>query len=167
MRKSGLLTASFLVAAMGFPVASAREIDNHGGIFFFCKPLASEAWTKRACEEMGARMIALASGVQKPVVLLKTGDTRDRYPELAKAKGFESSRAVWFLVTIEPHAQNKGQWELAARADANRVPAAGGQPQVVTYSRRATAGSSGEVAGMGNQLLSTLMLVLASPGRSS
>lgn len=165
MRKSGLLTVSFLAAAMGLPPASAREIDNYGGIFFYCKPLASEAWTARACEEMGARMVALAGAVQKPLVILKTGDTRDKYPGLSKAAGFDSNRAVWFLITIEPHAQNKGQWELAARADASRAPSAGGQPQVVTYSRQATADSSSDVASKGNHLLGTLMVVLASPGR--
>lgn len=166
MRKSSLLTASLLALSIGFPAAMAREIDNHAGIFFFCKPLANEAWTARSCEEMGARMVALAGVVQKPIVLLKIGDTREKYPELAKAKGFDSNRAVWFLISIDPHAQNKGQWELAARADVtNRTPSASGQPQVATYSRKATAASSSEVADKGKQMLDSIMLALAAPTR--
>jgi hypothetical protein len=144
--------------------SASREIDNHAGIFFFCKPLANEAWTSRACEEVGARMTALAGVVQKPIVILKTGDTREKYPELAKAKGFDSTRAVWFLLTIDPHAQLKGQWELVARADHSKIPPPpSGQPQVVTNSMRATVDASAEVAASGKAMLDTLMLSMARP----
>lgn len=164
MGRSLSFTASLLALSIGFPAAMAREIDNHAGIFFFCKPLANEAWTARSCEEMGARMVALAAVVQKPIVLLKIGDTREKYPELAKAKGFDSTRAVWFLISIDPHAQLKGQWELAARVDhANTKIPAGSQPQVVTSSMRATVDASAEVAAKGNSMLGTLMLSLARP----
>jgi hypothetical protein len=144
--------------------SASREIDNHAGIFFFCKPLANEAWTARACEEVGNRMVELAAVVQKPIVILKTGDTREKYPELAKAKGFDSKSAVWFLLTIDPHAQLKGQWELVARADHSKIPPpASGQPQVVTNSMRATVDASAGVAARGKAMLDTLMLALARP----
>jgi hypothetical protein len=152
------------VLAQSTPPA-VREIDNHAGIFFFCKPLASEAWTARACEETGARMAELASAVQKPVVILKARDTRETYPRLAKAKGFDSTRAIWFLLTIDPHAQLKGQWELTARVDHSKIPPpVSGQPQVVTSSMRATVDASADVSARGKAMLDTLMLTLARPG---
>jgi hypothetical protein len=144
--------------------SASREIDNHAGIFFFCKPLANEAWTARACQEIGDRMTALAGVVQKPIVILKMSDTREKYPELAKARGFDSTRAVWFLLTIDPHAQLKGQWELVARADHAKIPPPpSGQPQVVTNSMRATVDASAEVAAKGKAMLDTLMLSMARP----
>lgn len=167
MPRTGLFAASLLALSIALPAATAREIDNHAGIFFFCKPLANEAWTARACEDVADRMAALAAVVQKPIVLLKTGDTREKYPELAKAKGFDSSRAVWFLLTIDPHAQLKGQWELAVRVDHLKTPPpASGQPQVVTSSMRATVDASADVAAKGKAMLGTLMLTLASPGKA-
>jgi hypothetical protein len=164
MRRIRGIAGSLLALSIGLSAAMAREIDNHDGIFFFCKPLANQAWTARACEEMGARMAQLAAVVQKPVVLMKIGDTREKYPELAKAKGFDSARAVWFLLTIDPHAQMKGQWELTARVDHLKTPPpASGQSQVVTNSMRATVDASADVAAKGKAMLDTLMLALAKP----
>jgi hypothetical protein len=148
------------------PLSVAREIDNHAGIFFFCKPIAKEAWTASSCEEMAARMTALAAAVQKPIVILKARDTRDKYPELAKAKGFDAAKAVWFLLTIDPHGQLKGQWQLAARADHAKIPpSASGQPEIVTSSMRATVDASTEVAPRGKAMLDSLMLTLARPSK--
>lgn len=143
--------------------APPREIDNHAGIFFFCKPLANEAWTTRACAEVGTKMAAMAAEAKKPIVIMKIGDTRDKYPELARAAGFDSSRALWVLLTIDPHAQIKGQWELAARADGHHTPSTTGTPQTITYSKRATAMSAGAVADKGKELLEGIMASLTSP----
>lgn len=160
---AGALFAGLSAAAAQQP-APTREIDNHAGIFFFCKGIASEAWTARACGQMGEELAALAAQHKKPIVLLKIGDTREKYPELAKAAGFDSTRAVWFLMTIDPHAQLKGQWQLAARADHLKTPpATDGQPQVVTSSMRATVDASADVAARGKAMLGALMLTLTSP----
>lgn len=173
MGSSSLLAASMIAlagASSGAIAQSAgptREIDRHAGIFFFCKPAAGQAWSQRACQEAGDRLATLAAEAKKPIVLLKIGDTRDKYPELARAVGFDSSDAVWFLLSIDPHVQLKGKWELAARADhRNKAPSAGAQPQVVTSSMRATVDASTEVAAKGKELLGTLMLTLTGPMRT-
>jgi hypothetical protein len=146
--------------------AQAPEIDNYSGIFFFCKTLANEAWTARACEEISAGMNEQAARARKPLVVLKMGDTREKYPELAKAKGFDSTRAIWFLLSIDPHPRNKGQWEIAARADGiHKAPSPAGQPQTVTYSKRADVASASAVAEKSNQLLGAIMTVLTTSMR--
>ncbi|WP_284179683.1 hypothetical protein [Rhabdaerophilum sp. SD176] len=157
-----LMVAGFSAGALAQTAPSPKpEIDYHDGIFFFCKPAAGQAWSLQACTEAGKHLADLAAKAKKPIVLLKIGDTRDKYPALAQAAGFDSAKAIWFLLSIDPHAQNKGQWEIAARADAtNRAPSAPSQPQVVTYSRRADVVSSSAVADKGKELLSGIMLVL-------
>jgi hypothetical protein len=160
------LVAPALASAQAPPPAPP-VIDSYSGIFFFCKPLANEAWTARACAEVGDRMAVLAERAKKPIVLMKIGDTREKYPELAKAKGFDSNGAIWFLLMIDPHAQNKGQWEIAARADGISKPTSpGAQPQTVTYSKRATVISASAVAEKGAELLGGIMLVLTTPMRA-
>ncbi|MCZ8183743.1 MAG: hypothetical protein O9322_12295 [Beijerinckiaceae bacterium] len=159
-----LLVAGFSAGAMAQPApAPPPEISYHDGIFFFCKPVAGQAWSQQACTEAGKHLADLAAKAKKPIVLLKIGDTRDKYPALAQAAGFDSSKAIWFLLSIDPHAQNKGQWEIVARADmTNRAPSAPSQPQVVTYSRRADVVSSSAVAEKSRELLGGIMLVLTS-----
>jgi hypothetical protein len=154
------------VAAAQTPAASPPEIENYAGIFFFCKPLANEAWTPRACEQMGSRMAEFAARAKKPIVLMKIGDTRDKYPGLAKAQGFDSTKAIWFLITIDPHPGRQGQWEVAARADGTAKPTSpNAQPQVVTYSKKADVASSAAVAEKGSELLSAIMSALTTPMR--
>jgi hypothetical protein len=157
---------AFAQAPAPAPVQISPDIDNYAGIFFFCKGLVNEAWTTRACEEMGISLSTQAAKAQKPIALLRMGDTPDKYPELAKAQGFDSNRAVWFLMTIDPHARSKGQWEIAARADGiKKTTSTTAPPQTVTYSKRATVVSASAVAEKGAELLSSLMLVLTTPMR--
>lgn len=151
------------VASAQAPALPSPEIDSYSGIFFFCKRLPSEAWTPGACEDVGNAMVALAARAKKPVVLLGSGDTPDTYPALAKNKGFDSKSAVWFLLTIEPHARNKGQWEIYVRSDGLKMfPATSAQPQTVTYSKRATAATADTVAEKSAEVLGSIMLVLTS-----
>jgi hypothetical protein len=160
----GLLAPA--LAAAQAPATPAPEIENYSGMFFYCKPITREDWTRPACEEIGKTMAALAARAKKPVVLLKAADTRDRYPHLAQAQGFDSARAIWFLLTIDPHPRNKGQWEIAARADGiNKTPAPNGQPQTVTYSKRADVVSASAVAEKSGELLGSIMFVLTTPMR--
>jgi hypothetical protein len=164
--RSSAFGLGLFAPAMAFaqvPALPSPEIDAYSGIFFFCKRLPNETWTLRACEDAGNAMVTLAAGARKPIVLLGSGDTSNTYPALAKKQGFDSNSAVWFLLTIEPHVRNKGQWEIVARADGVKSsPATSAQPQTVTYSKRTTVISADAVVEKSSELLSSLMLVLTS-----
>jgi len=167
--------ASLRVLALAVPASCAlaqtaalpvREIENHSGILFYCKPLAGEAWMKDVCAEMTREMTSWAPRAQKPVVILREFDTPQQKSEQAKAAGFDPKLGLWILLTVEPDAQSGWGWDLVVRADGHAKPATpGGTPQTVTYSKRARTVSTGAVAQKGKELLGAVMTALTTPMR--
>jgi hypothetical protein len=151
------------------PAPPIAEIESFSGILFYCKPLASEAWTQRMCEEMDREMTSWAASAKKPIALLKTTDTRETNNERAKAAGFDAKHGLWVLLTIAQSASSASIWDVSARADGIKS----GQPaqtaqQTTTYTKNDILGrgaSDSEAAARGKRTLGVIMNALITPMR--
>lgn len=149
--------------------APAPEIELFSGILFYCKPLASEAWTERMCDAARADMTSWAARAKKPIALLKTTDTRETNVERAKAAGFDPKHGLWVLLTIAPGTSPSGAWDISARADGIKSgQPAQAVPQTTTYTKNDILGrgaSDSEAAARAKRTLGTIMTVLTSSMR--
>ncbi len=159
--------AAAITAMQALAQAPARpktDIDGYSGILFYCKPVASEAWTQRWCEQMGTEMTGWATRSAKPIALLRTTDGREQNVERARAAGFDARNALWVLLTLDPRRSSPSGWDLNARADG----IATGQTLTSTYTKSeilAAGVQPAEATDRGKRILGSIMTALTVPMR--
>lgn len=163
----GLLAPTGMLAQT--PAPAVAEIEHFSGILFYCKPLASEAWTQRVCEEMSTEMTSWAARAKKPIALLKITDTRETNNERAKAAGFDPKHGLWVLLTISPSSSSNSIWDVSARADGIKSgQPARAAPQTTTYTKNDILGRGAtysEAAARAKRTLGVVMDAVTLPLR--
>ena len=151
------------------PAPAIPEIEHFSGILFYCKPLASEAWTQHVCKEMDSEMTSWAARAKKPIALLKTTDTRETNNERAKAAGFDPKHGLWVLLTIAPGTSSSNIWDVSARADGIKSgQPAKAAPQTTTYTKNDILGrgaSDSDAVARAKRTLGTIMSAVTTPMR--
>jgi hypothetical protein len=164
-----LVVSAAASAQTPLPQPAKTAIDNFSGFLFYCKPLASIAWTEAWCGQMRTEMSSWAARAKRPVALLNMTDTRARHEERARAAGFDPKHGLWFLLTLDQRTTAPAGLDLNARADGIAAGQPSTQPsQTTTYSKSELLSantSPDEAAARGKRIIGTIMTALTTPMR--